>query len=290
MIIAQKSIKAGVIGDPIGHSLSPKIHQYWLKKYHIDGAYNAVKITKEDLISSLQSLVGEGFAGFNITIPHKEEVFKICHHISSSAKITKAVNTLIILEDKWQGPRIFGHNSDVDGFLKNLHQSCPDFNLQDKTAFVIGAGGSARAIIYGLIKSGVKNIFITNRDLKRADNLIANFTNPNHNSCLNILEHKIFEQNLGNCDLLINSTSLGMVNCQELAINLDRLPKSAIIYDIVYNPLITDLLRAGQKRGNKIVTGIGMLINQATIGFEAWFKYKPEIDKKLTEILIAEMR
>ncbi len=172
MIIAKKSIKAAVIGDPIAHSLSPKIHQYWLKKYQIDGTYLPIKITKENLINSVESLIKDGYAGFNVTIPHKEEIFKICHHTSNSAKITKAVNTVIILEDKLQGPKIFGHNSDVDGFLKNLEQSCPDFNLKDKTAFVIGAGGAARAVIYGLIKSGVKNIFITNRDQERAKNIV----------------------------------------------------------------------------------------------------------------------
>jgi shikimate dehydrogenase len=287
MIIAKKSIKAGVIGDPIVHSLSPKIHQYWLKKYQIDGTYDAIKITKENLTSAVESLIKEGFAGFNVTIPHKEEIFKICHHLSNSAKLTKAVNTIIILEDKLQGPKIFGHNSDIDGFLKNLWQSCPDFDLKDKTAFVIGAGGAARAVIYGLIKSKVKNIFITNRNLKRAENLIADFTNLSSNLDLNILEQKIFEENLSKCDLLINTTSLGMINSPKLTINLTNLPKSAIIYDLVYNPLITDLLKEGQQRGNKIVTGIGMLINQATIGFEAWFKCQPEIDDNLAKVCAA---
>ncbi len=276
-------IKAAVIGDPIEHSLSPKIHQYWLNKYQINGSYVAIKIAKEVLVDSVNSMVKEGFAGFNVTIPHKEEIFKICHHLSKSAKITKAVNMVIIMEGK-----LYGHNSDVDGFLRNLEQSYPNFDLKDKTAFVIGAGGAARAVIYGLIKSKVKNILITNRNLKRAKNLIADFANLNHNSCLNILEYKIFEQNLSDCDVLVNATSLGMVNCQKLAINLEKLPISAIIYDIVYNPLMTDLLIAGQKRGNKIVTGIAMLINQATIGFEAWFKAKPEIDREINQILLSQ--
>jgi shikimate dehydrogenase len=287
MIIAKKFIKAAVIGDPITHSLSPKIHQYWLKKYQIDGTYLPIKITKENLINSVESLIKDGYAGFNVTIPHKEEIFKICHHTSNSAKITKAVNTVIILEDKLQGPKIFGHNSDVDGFLKNLEQSCPDFNLKDKTAFVIGAGGAARAVIYGLIKSGVKNIFITNRDQERAKNVINDFVNLSNNCSLNILEHKVFEANLGDCNLLVNTTSLGMVNCQEISINLEKLPISAVIYDIIYNPLMTNLLKAGQNRGNKIITGIGMLINQAAIGFESWFKHRPEIDDELSKILIA---
>lgn len=283
MMIVKKHIKAGVIGDPINHSLSPKIHQYWLNKYQIDGSYVPIKIAKGDLVRSLDLLIKDGFAGFNVTIPHKEEMYKLCDQLSNSARITKAVNTVIFLDDKINGCKIFGHNSDVDGFLTNLNQSCPDFDLQKKTAFVIGSGGAARAVVYGLIKSKVKNIFITNRNLDRAQNLIDDFSR--FDCSFNVLDQEAFNQQLSKCDLLVNTTCLGMVNCDKLEISLNKLPKSAIIYDIVYNPLITDLLKAGQTNGNKIVTGIGMLINQASVGFEMWFKNKVDIDDRLVQIL-----
>ena len=152
----QNIIKAGVIGDPISHSLSPAIHNFFLKKYNINGSYEAILIKKENLQESVFKLVNQGFAGFNVTIPHKEEIFKICDFKSKTASLTKAVNTVIVTSDK----KLFGHNSDCEGFLNNLKENFLDFSLENKNCFVIGAGGAARAIIYSLIKSQVKNIFI----------------------------------------------------------------------------------------------------------------------------------
>jgi shikimate dehydrogenase len=273
-------IKAGVIGDPISHSLSPKIHNFFLEKYQISGSYEAIHITKENLEKGVQDLINQGFAGFNVTIPHKESIFRICHHKSKSAQLTGAVNTVIITEDK----KLFGHNSDVDGFLNNLKNNQPDFDLKDKITFVIGAGGAARAVIYGLIKSKVKKIYITNRNKEKALKLIADFAKLNAD--LEFLDLPKFEKKLSTSDLLVNSTSLGMQGQEKLKIDLSSLNESAIVYDIVYKPLMTDLLQNSKQRGNKIVTGIGMLIEQALIGFEAWFKQKPEVDLTLEQILI----
>ena len=157
-------IKAAVIGDPIAHSLSPKIHNFFLEKYKIAGSYEAILVSKNDLENEVSNLVNQGFAGFNITIPHKESIFKLCHYKSKSASLSGAVNTVVITEDG----KLFGHNSDIDGFLNNLKNHAPEFNLKDKTAFVIGAGGAVRAIVYGLLKSGVKKIYITNRNAQKA--------------------------------------------------------------------------------------------------------------------------
>jgi shikimate dehydrogenase len=283
-------MKSAVIGDPISHSSSPIIHNFFLKKYGIDGSYVALQIKKDDLKKSVAQLVNEGFAGFNVTLPHKEEIFKICDFKSKTAELTGAVNTVIITQDK----KLFGHNSDAEGFLKNLQNSQPDFDLRNRIAFVIGAGGAARAIVYGLIKSGVKKIFITNRNENRALELIKNFSrfSAKKNCELGFLNAENFARNLGECDLLVNSTSLGMESISgghvdlPLQINLQNLKKSAIVYDIVYKPLMTELLKQAEKNGNKIVTGIGMLVNQALIGFEAWFKQKPEIDDELIKLLI----
>ena len=277
-------IKAAVIGDPISHSLSPKIHNFFLKKYDINGSYEAIRISKEDLREAVQKLIDQGFSGFNVTIPHKEEIFKICDYKSKTAELTGAVNTVIITPDK----KIFGHNSDAEGFLNNLKNSAPEFDLKNKKAFVIGAGGAARAIVYGLLKSGVKKIFITNRNKNRAEELIKNFTKfAAEKKCeVKFFDAENFAAQLSDCDLLINSTALGMVGQDSLVLDLKNLKKSAIVYDIVYKPLMTDLLKSAEKRGNKIVTGIGMLIEQALFGFEAWFKEKPEVDEELEKMLL----
>jgi len=283
MTASAKTLKAAVIGDPISHSLSPTIHNFLLQKYGIDGSYVAIKIAKNDLRESVIKLIAEDFAGFNVTIPHKEEIFKICDYKSKTAMLTGAVNTVIVTNDK----KLFGHNSDAEGFLNNLKETHPNFDLKDKTAFVFGAGGAARAVVYSLIKSGVKKIIITNRNENRANELIQNFADfaAEKNCNLSFMNAKNFENNLSECDLLINSTSLGMQGQQALELDLTNLNSLAIVYDIVYNPLMTELLKSAQARGNKITTGIGMLLHQALIGFEAWFKQKPEIDPNLIKKL-----
>jgi shikimate dehydrogenase len=279
----ENKIKAAVIGDPISHSLSPKIHNFFLQKYGINGSYEAKKISKENLLKDVQQLVAEGFAGFNVTLPHKEEIYKICDHLSRSAKLCGAVNTVIITPDK----KLFGHNSDAAGFINNFKNHCPDFNPKQKTAFVIGAGGAARAIVYALIDFGFEKIFITNRNQTRAENLLKNFANfaAQKNCQLQFLPEVKFAKKLDQCDLLVNSTSLGMIGQPALSLDLALLKNSAIVYDIVYKPLQTVLLRQAQAQGNVIVTGIGMLIEQALVGFEAWFKTKPQPDEKLINLI-----
>ncbi len=270
------NIKAGVIGDPISHSLSPKIHNFFLEKYQINGSYDAILVKKEQLKEALNSFVEQGLSGFNVTIPHKEEIFKICDSKSRTAILTGAVNTVVITENK----KIFGHNSDPEGFLNNLKKFQNNFDLKGKTCFVIGAGGAARAIIYALIKSDVKQIYLSNRNKSRALDLIKDFNNfAAEKKChIEFLESKNFAEQLNKCDLLVNSTSLGMTGQEPLVIDLSNLNKEAIVYDIVYKPLMTDLLKEAQKRNNKIVTGLGMLIFQALIGFELWFHKKPDAD------------
>lgn len=274
-------LKAGVIGDPISHSLSPKIHGFLLDKHDIGGIYVPIQVAKGEFKNSVQSLIDINFAGFNVTLPHKEEAFKICDFKSKTAMLTGAVNTIVVLKDK----KLFGHNSDAEGFLNNLKNSYPDFDLKNKSSFIIGAGGAARAIIYAVIKSGAKEVFITNRSESRALEVIENFANfAKENNCkVSFLKMADFQGNLNKSDFLVNTTSLGMDGQDLLTIDLKNLKKSAIVYDIVYKPLMTDLLKNAQKNGNKVVTGIGMLVYQAMVGFESWFKCKPEADTKLLQ-------
>lgn len=278
-------IKAGVVGHPISHSLSPIIHGFFLEKHKIIGSYEKIEVKPEELFEFIEKAKKENFSGFNITIPHKEEIFKKCDFLSNSASLTKAVNTVVITQDK----KLFGHNSDVDGFIDNLKYHYPNFDFFNKTSFIIGAGGACRAIIYGLIKNGVKEIYITNRSELRAQNLISDFNEfSQKNNCqISFLNKRKFENNLTNCQLLINSSSLGMTNQEALNLDIKNLNKEALVYDIVYKPLMTELLIQAQKQNNKIITGIGMLVFQALIGFELWFKEKPnkELFKELLEIL-----
>ncbi|MBU6140301.1 MAG: shikimate dehydrogenase [Proteobacteria bacterium] len=262
-------IKSAVIGDPISHSLSPKIHNFFLQKLKIAGSYEAILVQKNELSEVVWNLVNQGFAGFNVTIPHKEKIFEICDELDETAQLTGAVNTVVITPEK----KLRGLNSDVFGFLQNLKNSQPNFDLFEKNIFVIGAGGAARAVFYGLLKSGVKKIYLTNRTEK-------NFAD------VEFLGRKNFEQKLAECDLLVNTTSLGMIGQEPLELDLSALKKSAIVYDIVYKPLKTELLKSAEMRGNKIVTGIGMLVEQALVGFEAWFGKKPEPSEELMKRLI----
>lgn len=292
--------KAAVIGDPISHSLSPKLHNYWLKKYNINGSYEAIHVKPQELETAIKSIVEDGYKGFNVTIPHKEKVFQliksqdsslISQPLSPSALQTGAVNTVIIK----QNGALYGHNSDCEGFFNNLKhslkKSSSNDDFADKNAFVIGAGGAARAIIHSLIVDAkVKNIFITNRSKDKFITICQDLQAflKKFDTNLQFLDSQNFAQNLSNCDLLVNSSSLGMLNQPPLKIDLKNLKKSAIVYDIVYKPLLTDLLKNAQNQGNKIVTGIGMLAFQGAVGFEFWFAQKPEIDENLLKLLIEE--
>ncbi len=277
------TIKAAVIGDPISHSLSPKLHGFLLQKYNVDGNYSAIHVKSENLAESIKSMINEGFTGFNITIPHKEKIFHLCDIKTKNALLTKAVNTITITENK----KILGENSDIAGFINNLKHCHPNFNLKNKTAHLIGAGGASRAIVCGLINCEAKTIFITNRNQQKALDLINDFKNfaEEKNVHLEFLDHENFEKSLKNSDLLTNATSLGMTGQPPLALNLENLNSDAIVYDIVYKPLMTNLLRGAQNRGNKIVTGIGMLAFQAIIGFESWFGVAAQVDDELINYL-----
>ncbi|MES2677025.1 MAG: shikimate dehydrogenase [Pseudomonadota bacterium] len=266
---------AAVIGDPIAQSLSPYLHNYWLKQNKIDGVYIPLKVSEVEFSNFLQTFPDLGFAGCNITIPHKESALKLCNFISPAAKKIGAINTITIKDGK-----IYGDNSDHFGFIQNIKTSQPDFDFHNKKVLLLGAGGAARAIVFGLLNQGVGEIVIANRNLERAENLAKSFDK------IKVISWQKRSENLGEFDLLINSTSLGMVGKDELTIDLRNLKKSALVCDIVYKPLITKLLEQAQNQGNPIVTGIGMLIYQGVVGFEKWFAIKPVVDQKLIDEMI----
>ncbi len=274
-----KSLKAGVIGHPISHSKSPIIHQYWLQQHELEGSYKTIDIAPENLESGIQNLVSEGYDGFNITIPHKENILTLCDELSPAAKIIGAVNTV-----KIKNKKLIGHNTDYFGFIENIKMSIANYNFKDKNIFILGAGGATRAIIYGLLQEKFSKIYISNRTQGRAENLKEMAPEK-----IEVIEWSGKENNLSNINLLINTTSLGMVNHPELEINISNLPDNATVTDIVYTPLLTDLLKQAKINNNQIVTGIGMLLHQARPAFELWTRIMPDASPELEKLVLGEI-
>lgn len=265
-------IKAGVIGHPISHSLSPRLHGYWLDRYKINGEYKAYDVLPDELEQFIRSMPERGFAGCNVTIPYKEKVIGFLDIIDPMAKRIKAVNTIVVKDGK-----LYGSNTDMTGFAANI---APHVSGTHK-AVVLGAGGAAKAVVPALKHLGFQDrIAICNRTDERAQEIARDFE-------IKSFAWKDYAKELTDADLLVNTTSLGMAGHEPLDIDLSTLPKTALITDIVYKPLITPLLAAARERGNPIVDGLGMLLHQAVPGFEAWFGIKPEVTGELRERMLA---
>lgn len=261
-------LKAGVVGWPVSHSLSPRLHNYWLKKNNIEGEYNSYPVEPENLAGFIEKLRSErNFMGVNLTIPHKESVMELLDEVDGVAKIIGAVNAITVKDGK-----LYGTNTDAYGFAENIRSSLTG----NKKAVVLGAGGAAKAVIFALRQLGFEEIIISNRTRERAEELFSS----------SVADWKKRNDILKGADLLVNTTSLGMKGKERLEIDLALLPKHALVTDIVYNPLITHLLVQAQTRGNSIVDGLGMLLNQAAPAFEAWFGKKPQITKDLRQYML----
>jgi len=273
-----KPLKAGVIGHPITHSKSPLIHQYWLNEHELSGNYELIDIAPNNLETDIRALIDQGYDGFNVTIPHKENIFKLCDELSPAAKEIGAVNTVQIKNKK-----LIGHNTDHFGFIENIKMSTANYNFFNKNIFIIGAGGATRAIIYGLLKNNVGKIYITNRTKERAKKLQV--MDPEK---IKIIDWENKNETLSKIDLLINTTSLGMNNHPELEINIDTLSSNALVTDIVYTPLMTGLLKKAKNNKNQIVTGVGMLLHQARPAFELWTGISPNVTPELEQIVLGK--
>ena len=266
-------IKTGVIGHPIAHSKSPLIHNHWIAEHGLFGSYRALDIPPEDLAEALPQLLRtDGYTGFNLTLPHKEIAMEIIDHYEPIAKAVGAVNT-VWLDDH---DRICGTNTDAFGFLSNLGQ------LNPQSAMVLGAGGAARAIIYGLLEAGVSQVHLTNRTREKAEAIAADDVR------IQVVDWEDRSEALAGIALLVNTTSLGMAGTPPLEIDLSALPLDATVSDIVYAPLMTDILAAAQARGNAIVTGIGMLLHQARPAFEQWYGVLPDVTPELEALVLSE--
>lgn len=269
---------AGVAGDPISHSLSPRLHGYWLKKYQINGEYKAFHVQADELHGFLKGLNQNNISGLNLTVPHKEKAMSFVDKVDDIAQKIGAVNTVYFDGQN----NMIGTNTDGYGFLKHLKSSAPKWNSKQGAALIIGAGGAARAVIVSLLDDGVPEVKICNRTLARAENL----KNEINDHRIKTIKWEDRSKSLSNISLLVNVTTLGMKGQAELELSLDHLPLSAVVYDIVYNPIETKLLKAARLKGNVTVDGLGMLLHQAAPGFKAWFGIEPEIDDELSAYML----
>lgn len=263
--------RAAVIGYPVMHSLSPVIHNHWIAQYGIDAEYGAVEIAPGVLPEQISRMIDDGYCGFNVTIPHKIDIMKLCHSIDETAQTIGAVNTVIVKDGL-----LHGRNTDAFGFMENLRAARSD-NTPGK-AVVLGAGGAARAVIYGLLDAGTPEIVLCNRSKEKAGALAAE---PFCKSRVRVSDWENMDDALGDATLLVNTTSLGMTGQPELVIDIGKAPLDCIVYDIVYRPLITPLLSQAAARGMPVVTGLGMLLHQARPAFHAWFDVMPDITHDL---------
>jgi shikimate dehydrogenase len=267
MILTGRARLAGVMGWPVSHSLSPRLHGYWLETHGIDGAYLPLAVAPAAFERALRALGDLGFRGVNVTLPHKEAALASCDEVDDLARRIGAVNTVTLVEGRLQGS-----NSDAFGFLENLRQEAPGWTAADGPAVILGAGGAARAVLAALIDAGVPELRLTNRTAARAEALASTSGGP-----VRVHPWEDRAAILKGAGLLVNTTSLGMTGRDSLEIDLDGLPKDAVVTDIVYAPLETALLAAARARGNPTVDGLGMLLHQARPGFEAWFGVRPEV-------------
>lgn len=260
---------AGVIGSPIAHSRSPRLHRHWLNTYGIRGHYIPMDVSRDDLEKVIRTLPSMGFVGVNITIPHKEAMMGIADQITDRATLIGAVNTLIFRRDG----KIHADNTDGYGFFENLRSGAPDWNPTSGPAVVLGAGGAARAVIASLTGAGVPEILLTNRTRARAENLQAEFGQR-----VRVVDWVQVGNIIEDAALVVNATSLGMIGKPEMRVPLDGLRKGIVVTDLVYTPLKTHFLQVAEAAGCVTVDGLGMLLHQAVPGFERWFGTRPEVD------------
>ena len=267
---------AGVMGMPIMHSRSPMLHNYWLNQQGMAGRYVPLAIKPEGLAAALRALQPLGFSGCNLTIPHKQAAMAIVDEVTESARKIGAISCVTVRADG----TLLGSNNDAFGFIRNVREAQPNWRADAGPIVVIGAGGGSRAVCYGLMQEGAKEIRLVNRNFERAQGLAADFGAP-------IKAYPWAQRNdlLEGAAMVVNTTSQGMVGQTDLDITLDKLPTSALAADIVYIPLETPFLAAARLRGNPTVNGLGMLLHQGPLAWKLWFGIEPEVTAELRALV-----
>jgi shikimate dehydrogenase len=269
---------AGVMGDPVMHSRSPKLHNYWLAKYGLTGIYVPLAITAANLRTALRALSALGFSGCNLTIPHKEAALDIVDKLDPLARRIGAVNCVVVAPDG----SLEGRNHDGFGYIESVREAQPEWRADTGPIVVIGAGGGARAVLVSLIDQGAREIRLVNRTLTRGKALAGDLGGP-----ITALAWEERGAALEGAAMLINATNQGMLGERPLDLALDRLPVRALVSDIVYIPRETALLAAARRRGNATVNGLGMLLHQARPAFHAWFGIMPEVTPEVRAMIEA---
>jgi shikimate dehydrogenase len=271
--------RACVIGHPVAHSRSPTIHRYWLKEYGIDGDYSREDVAPGAIVEFLGTLGTRGYVGANITVPHKAAAYLALEEADDVATALKVANTVWL-----EHGRLHGTNTDVHGFLANLDESSPGWDLQAEQAIVLGAGGAARAAVYGLLERDFPHVVVVNRTLARATAFVVEFGDRVTADTFDALRGWLTD-----ADLLVNTTTLGMTGEPPLKIDLAPMQASATVYDIVYAPLETQLLALARARGLRTVDALGMLLHQAAPAFERFFGVKPTVTEGLRAAVVADL-
>ncbi len=257
-----------VIGNPIDHTLSPKLHNYWIKKNNIDAIYKKQKLENSDLENLIFQIKDKKIYGINVTVPFKKSVIPFLDDLTLEAKETQSVNTIYLENDK-----LIGHNTDIGGFETSIHKS--NVNLTNKKILILGAGGVVPSIIYALIKMKVSEIVLSNRTKEKAENLKKSFK-----------DIKIIKWGeVSDFDMIINATTLGLKEEDEINLDFSLSCKNKFFYDVIYNPNETSFLKTGKKLGNITINGKLMFIYQAFLAFNIWHKLKPNIDKEVLKLL-----
>jgi len=278
MAEAQKFRLAGIMGWPVAHSRSPMIHGHWITELGLSGAYVPLAVRPERLSEAIKALPALGFAGCNVTIPHKEAAMRLVDRVDPLANRIGAINTIVVEADG----SLSGSNTDAFGFVESLKEAKPDWRADAGPAAVVGAGGGARAVVASLAERGATEIRVVNRTLARAQKLAADFGAP-----VRAISWQQRHDALDGASLLVNTTNQGMTGQAPLDLTLDRLPRGALASDIVYIPLETPLLATARKRGNPVVNGLGMLLHQARPAFKAWFAVMPDATPELRQLVEA---
>jgi shikimate dehydrogenase len=265
-------VLAGVMGWPVAHTRSPAIHNHWIAKYGLKGAYVQLPVQPERLEAAIRGLAALGFAGCNVTVPHKVSAMRFMDELHPAARRVAAINTIVVQADG----RLLGMNNDGAGYIQSLRDADTTWRGDAGPALVLGAGGAARAIVVALLDEGVPELRLTNRTLERAQELAEAFGDR-----VKVVPWAQRNEAMAGVSLLVNTTTLGMHGQAPLDVALNALPRKALVSDAIYIPMETPLLADARKAGHRTVNGLGMLLNQARPAFQSWFGVLPEVTPEL---------
>ena len=272
--------KFGIIGKPLSHSLSPTLHNFWFKKYKISASYSLIEIELNKIEATIKKIRNGELHGINVTLPYKQAVIPYLDLIVDDAKETLSVNTINLNEEG----KVVGNNTDVYGIEQGFLERLVKQNLEKKKIMILGAGGVTPSVIYALSKKGFKKIFISNRTIKKLDNIKKNF------SFIEIINWEDVEEKVKNMDIIINATTLGLKDGDDFKQDFKGLKNNLVYYDIVYNPEETMMMKKPKKKGIKTFNGFEMFVYQGQKSFSLWNKLNPELDDKLKNALLLQLR